>query len=182
MFRNNQIPMTQQRPPAEEVAQGLTPTCAKIMALAKDGYEFRYVCDIKPLRNHDGTLQLLMPQVRYRNVRNLPLNAYGAGPFCKFTISKNFRASGVYALTVDAELRYIGKCADLSARFNAGYGNISPKNCFKGGQQTNCRLNNLICSSAQAGQCIALWFFRTTDHKGIEASLRQALKPAWNRI
>ena len=146
------------------------------------GYEFRYVCDIAPARDRNGTLEILMPQHRYRNARNLPLNAYGQGPFCKFTIANALQGRGVYVLTVDDQIRYIGECANLSVRFNAGYGNISPRNCFKGGQETNCRLNNLIYGTAQAGQCIALWFFRTADYKAIEASLRRALQPPWNRV
>jgi hypothetical protein len=47
--------------------------------------------------------------------------------------------------------------AVLSARFNAGYGNISPKNCFKGGQETNCRVNNLVHSAALAGERISTY-------------------------
>lgn len=88
----------------------------------------------------------------------------------------------MYVLTVDNEMRYVGECANLSGRFNTGYGNISPKNCFKGGQETNCRLNNLVYSTAVAGKRISLWYLQTTDHKAIEAALRSALKLAWNRI
>lgn len=145
-------------------------------------YDFEYVCDIEPSRDAAGVLTQLMPQSRYRNVRNLPLNAYGAGPFCKFTIPRNFQTSGVYALTVNNELRYIGECANLAARFNAGYGNISPKNCYRGGQETNCRLNNLVCLAFSAGQHTVLWFFQTSDYKPVESALRRALNPVWNRI
>jgi hypothetical protein len=123
-----------------------------------------------------------MPQSRYLNTRQLPLNNYGAGPFCKFNISSRFAESGVYVLTIDDEVRYVGECANLSARFNAGYGNISPKNCFKGGQETNCRLNNLIYRAACAGQKITLWFLRTADYKVIEATIRAASRLAWNRV
>ena len=123
-----------------------------------------------------------MPQDRYLNAQNLSLNKYGEGPFCKFTIWNDIRSGGVYVLTVDDHVRYIGECANLAARFNVGYGNISPKNCFKGGQQTNCRLNNLICITAQAGQRITLWFYATVEYKSMEAFLRSALKPVWNRI
>lgn len=123
-----------------------------------------------------------MPQGRYRNARNLPLNSYGAGPFCKFTIPGRFQACGVYVLTVDAELRYIGECANLSNRFNMGYGNISPKNCFKGGQETNCRLNNLLYTAALAGGRTSLWFLQTAHYKLVEVQLRRALNPPWNRI
>ena len=97
-------------------------------------YEFDAICDIEPIRDTDGSVRLFVPQGRYGNTRNLPLNRYGAGPFCKFKIAARIRASGVYVLTLDGQVRYVGECANLSARFNAGYGNISPKNCFKGGQ------------------------------------------------
>jgi|SRR5580700_2637074 hypothetical protein len=68
----------------------------------------------------------------------------------------------------------------FSVRFNTGYGNISPKNCFKGGQGTNCRLNNLVYLAALAGERISLWFFGTADHKTMESALRSTLKLAWN--
>lgn len=90
--------------------------------------------------------------------------------------------SGVYAFTVVDEVRYIGECADFSVRFNNGYGNISPKNCYKGGQETNCRLNNLVYLAAASDETIRLWFFPTDDYKSVEAQLRQVLKPVWNRV
>lgn len=124
------------------------------------GYEFEHVCDVEPLRDAGGVSVRFMPQDRYQNARNLPLNRYGAGPFCKFRVPTRFQVSGVYVLTIDNDLRYVGECANLSARFNAGYGNISPKNCFKGGQETNCRLNNLIYVAALAGTTYPCGFFR----------------------
>jgi hypothetical protein len=146
------------------------------------GYEFMYVCDIEPLRDTDGSVRRFMPQDRYRNARNLPLNSYGRGPFCKFTILNRFQASGVYVITIDNQVRYVGECANLSARFKAGYGNISPKNCFKGGQETNCRLNNFVYTAAQSGERMSLWFFQTADYKSVEAALRSTLNPPWNRV
>jgi hypothetical protein len=53
---------------------------------------------------------------------------------------------------------------------------------FKGGQETNCCLNNLVYSAAGAGGQISLLFFQTADYKAMEAALRSALKCAWNRI
>jgi hypothetical protein len=76
----------------------------------------------------------------------------------------------------------VGECANLSKRFNMGYGNISPKNCFKGGQETNCHLNNLLYAAILAGQRISLWFFQTTDYKLVEVALRSTLSPPWNRV
>jgi hypothetical protein len=146
------------------------------------GYEFEQICVISPMRGADGSVRVFMPQGRYKNARNLPLNRYGAGPFCGFKIGNRFRFSGVYMLTVDEEIRYVGECANLTARFNAGYGNISPKNCFKGGQETNCRLNNLIYVTAKAGERIVLWFLQTADYKAVERFLRITLNPIWNRV
>jgi hypothetical protein len=145
-------------------------------------YEFVRVGEIEPMRDADGLIRQYMPQDRYVNPRGLPLNNYGAGPFCKFTIPGRFRMSGVYLLTIDGEIRYVGECANLSSRFNAGYGNISPRNCFKGGQETNCRLNNLVFLAATAGERISLWFFQTAEYKAMEAALRAALRLSWNRI
>ena len=121
------------------------------------------------------------PPRLYHNSRKLPLNKYGAGPFCRFNVRKDLRDSGVYLLLVGKEVRYVGECVNLSARFNVGYGNISPKNCFKGGQETNCRLNNLIYNAVTAQEFISLWFLKTANYKSIETALRRALKPIWNR-
>jgi hypothetical protein len=146
------------------------------------GYEFVDICVIEPQRETDGSVRQFAPQSLYKNARNLPLNTYGTGPFCKFKITSSLQASGVYVLSVDAKVRYVGECANLSKRFSAGYGNISPKNCYKGGQETNCRLNNLVYSASLGGERIVLSFFRTADYKRVEASLRSTLKPIWNRV
>jgi hypothetical protein len=146
------------------------------------GYEFEHVGPICPARHADGSVRQFMPQERYANARGVPLNRYGAGPFCKFSITNQQQSSGVYLITVNNDVRYVGECVNLSARFNAGYGNISPKNCFKGGQETNCRLNNLVYLAAAAGEPISLWFHRTDKYKLTEGILRSASKFVWNRI
>lgn len=147
-----------------------------------EGHIFEHVCDIDPSRDANGAIQQVMPQDRYRNARALPLNRYGQGPFCKFKIPSRFRTSGVYIVTLGDEIQYVGECSNLAARFSAGYGNISPKNCFKGGQETNCRLNNLVYLAVAEGKRVSLWFLQTTDHKVIEAALRSTRKFAWNRV
>lgn len=153
-----------------------------VMRLKVGNYSFEYIGDITPIRNPDGSVQQHLPQDRYKNAQGLPLNRYGTGPFCKFKIPNHHRISGVYILTVDDDIRYVGECSNLSARFNTGYGNISPKNCFKGGQETNCRLNNLVYQATTANKRVALWFLQTNDYKATEAALRATLKLAWNRI
>ena len=146
------------------------------------GRKFEFVDDIEPVRDADGSVREFMPQSQYKNTRNLPLNKYGAGPFCKFKITNRLPVSGVYVLSINGTICYVGECAKLSARFNAGYGNISPKNCFRGGQETNCRLNNLVYLAAVAGERVSLWFFKTDDYKATEAAMRSTMKLIWNRV
>ncbi|MEC5325467.1 GIY-YIG nuclease family protein [Aurantimonas sp. A3-2-R12] len=146
------------------------------------GHIFRHICDIEPVRNADGSVQLFAPQDRYAKKDAYPLNRYGAGPFCKFRIPGKLNASGVYVFVIGDAVHYIGECTDLSRRLNMGYGNISPKNCYKGGQETNCRVNTLVCQAAMAGQAIDLWFLETADYKIIESTLRAANRTAWNRV
>lgn len=144
-------------------------------------HKLEYVCDITPAQNTDGTITEFMPQDRYENVNAIPLNNYGVGPYCKFKIPNNRNYSGVYAILVDGGIRYIGECQSLSSRYNMGYGNISPRNCFVGGQETNCRINNLIFNVAKNGAIVSLWFLQTDDYKEIEQELRRTQMPKWNR-
>ena len=145
-------------------------------------YEFDLIGEIAPVRADNGTLQAYLPQSRYRNAATVPLNRYGSGPFCKFSIPRNYQLSGVYLMVADGQVRYVGECANLSARFNMGYGNISPKNCFKGGQETNCRVNALIYEAVASGVRFDLWFHATDAYKAVEAELRSKLKAGWNRV
>jgi hypothetical protein len=144
--------------------------------------KFSKICDILPQKDSSGALLELLPQVRYKNEQKLPLNNYGAGPFCKFNIPSNFNVSGVYAIVVNGDVKYIGECQNLSSRYNMGYGNMSPRNCFVGGQETNCRINNLILLAAKFGAPISLWFLETERYKEIEIELRSALPLGWNRV
>jgi hypothetical protein len=107
-------------------------------------YQFIYICTIEPERNADGSVKQCMLQSRYKDKCNWPLNKYGKVPFCKFRIPNNYNVSSVYAVVVEGELKYIGECLNLSSRFNTGYGIISFRNCYVGGHETYCRLNNLI--------------------------------------
>jgi len=146
------------------------------------GYDFRYICTLEPERDTNGTVLTFMPQARFVNTNGLALNKYGNGPFCKFKIPQNLEYPGVYALMEASDIKYIGECATLSSRYNMGYGNISTRNCFVGGQETNCRINNLILQQISAGSKISLWFLNTSNHKSIESQLRVSLSPSWNRI
>lgn len=151
------------------------------MRMHIDHTEFQFVCYLEPESSADGAVVPVMPQHRYKNANNLPLNIYGDGPFCKFRIPRQFNTSGVYALVVAGSTKYIGECINLSSRYNSGYGNISPRNCFKGGQETNCRLNAHIYTEVRNGHRVELWFHATHEHKQLEKCLLAAGNYEWNR-
>lgn len=145
------------------------------------GNLFNFVSTIEPDRDEEGNVHQFLPQARYRNPRGLRLHQHGAGPFCRFRIRPDLPLAGVYIIAVDDEIVYLGECQNLSARFNArGYGTISPRNCFQGGQSTNCRVNNLILKNAKQGRKTQLWFHQTSDRKFIEPELIRQLQPRWN--
>jgi hypothetical protein len=150
-------------------------------ALRLGSYDFYRACLIEPEREGDGSVKEFMPQSGYRNSGGLPLNRYGAGPFCRFRIPRHVSAPGVYAILVGGEVRYLGECANLAVRYNVGYGSISPRNCFKNGQETNCRVNNLLLHAAKAKSEISLWFCQTENYKAAEKALLQTFSPLWNR-
>ena len=123
------------------------------------GYQFQLIGPIEPERNPDAAVRQFMPQPRYRNTRNLPLNKHGSGTFCRFTVARDTTSSGVYIITVLGKPAYVGECRSLAQRFGSqGYGAIQPKNCFVGGQSTNCKINNLVLQQAKRGQTFELWF------------------------
>jgi hypothetical protein len=147
------------------------------------GYPFKRVCDIEPRRDDGGVVIAFLRQSRYQNIRGVRLHKYGAGPFCEFKVSSAFiPASGVYAIMAASELKYIGQCVyGLSHRFgSSGYAKIQPRNCFSGGQETNCRINNLIYQTALNNIPIDLWFFETLDYTSVEDKLIRQFKPPWN--
>jgi hypothetical protein len=145
-------------------------------------YDFAEVCSLEPIKGVDGKTMEFMPQERYANSNGLSLNRYGDGPFCQFGIPSSWTGkAGVYMLLVDGNPRYIGECQDLFARFNLGYGIISPRKCYKGGQETNCRINSLILKATNNGCSIDLVFHETNNRIEIEQELISHLNPPWNR-
>ena len=109
--------------------------------------EFRLISNIEPERDQYGRVLEEHPASRYNNRKRLSLNLYGEGPFCRFRIEADKQildSLGVYAIVEESERAlYIGKCSGRTStfgkRFNTGYGTIHPRNCYKGGQSTNCR-------------------------------------------
>lgn len=148
----------------------------------KSSIKFDYICDIIPETDTNGHMIEYQPQSRYNNKRYLSLDKYGHGSFCRFRVPKGYRNDeGVYIIFYDERLVYIGECVDLGQRFNYGYGQISPKNCFKGGQPTNCRINKLIFKASLDKAKISLFFSKTNNRKEIEKTLIQDFRPQWNK-
>ena len=145
-------------------------------------YTFGHVCEIIPNLDDEGNALEIFPQSQYENKKNLGLNKYGRGPFCKFTIDRKYAGkTGVYVILVNCDIQYIGECADFFKRFGMGYGNISPRNCFEGGQPTNCRINSDILSLFKLKKSIQLYFLETNDRFKIEHELIINQNPSWNK-
>lgn len=133
-------------------------------------------------RNGAGEINLKMPQHRYDKANEIPIHQYGWGPFCKFHVdtSDYTGTAGVYIFTANHQIVYIGESVDIHSRIQSGYGNISPKNCFEGGQQTNCRINNAILETLRARGQVALWAKETPNRKQLETDLIDKVGPPWN--
>jgi len=146
-----------------------------------EGYEFKFVEKIEPERDETENIKISMPQQSYSEANQSDVHKHGWGPFCKFSISREWEGlTGVYIYLVDGEPKYVGEAENLRKRVNRGYGNISPRNCFKGGQRTNCRINNKIFEAARKGKEIELYFCATNERKRMEKELIHRIKPEWN--
>lgn len=136
---------------------------------------------IEPDRDENGDVRRYQPQADYDNVEGLPLHRYGRGGFCRFRVPGKVHRAGVYFITVDERLAYVGECEDFSQRFNAGYGQISPRNCYRGGQETNCRVNQFILSCVEGGKIIEVHFLEAEDRHAFERACISAYDPPWNK-
>ena len=153
----------------------------QLTAIDLEGNAFELVCEIQPDRDADGILIEFMPQSRYKRFGIDRLNRHGEGPFCKFRVPRNLAFSGVYAVTVSGEISYIGECVNFSTRWGLSqYGSISPKNCFVGGQSTNCKINSRVLKHCHEGKSVEIWFHKTENYKELETYLLSKLNPPWN--
>lgn len=103
----------------------------------------------------------------------------GEGAFCRFSI-KAEEWSGVYLWVVDGVIIYIGETENLHQRFNIGYGKISPRNCYAGGQSTNCKMNKIVLELFQQGKRVDLFFHKTENYKNVELDLLQKISTLYN--
>lgn len=75
------------------------------------------------------------------------LNGYGDLEYLAFEPEFGIYAKsrGLYRYKLGGEVKYIGSATTtFRQRLRQGYGDISPKNCYRDGQSTNCLLNALI--------------------------------------
>lgn len=155
---------------------GFVPEKNKIIV---NGYEFCFLQTIKPLCDDDGKIVKFYPQDNYDNKNNLPLSAYGKGGFCRFSINAP-KCAGVYIWVVEDKIIYIGETENLYQRFNVGYGNISPRNCYIKGQSTNCKMNKIVLELYEQGKMIDLYFYETKEYKAVELELLKRLNTLYN--
>ena len=142
---------------------------------------FEHITKISPKTEKNNGIKKYFSYKRYSKRNQKDLHDYGEGPFCKFKIPNEYKKSGVYILTIDEKIKYVGECQNLSKRYNMGYGNISPRNCFKGGQSTNCRINNKIFKETTNNKIINLFFKPTSDKNNLESFLIERFSPSWNK-
>ena len=155
------------------------PDAAQTMTL--EGQVFEHFARITPEARPDGRPMEDMPQSRYVRAQSTPLNRHGTGPFCRFAVPGLTEAAGVYAITVARRLVYVGIATNLRRRWGpSGYAQIQPRNCFKGGQSTNCKVNHAILAATQDRLAIDLWIHRTGHPRPLEERLIDALAPPWN--
>ena len=144
------------------------------------GYDFSLGSVIDLRRSPDGTPLLEYPHLRFDNVKNVELNKYGAGPFVTLILTPPPpKAQGVYAVVADStQVMYIGQAANtIRQRWAMGAAKISPRNCFDGGQPTNCHLNTLVRRAVADGRSLELYVLTTPEYDSIERTLIATLQP-----
>lgn len=154
---------------------------SEVTELMLGGEHFGWFDHIEPETGPDGLPLECMPQAKYAKAAQTRLNRHGQGPFCRFSVSGLPATSGVYAVTVGRILKYVGIANDLRQRWGPqGYARIHPKNCYVGGQSTNCKVNNRILRAAKEGSKVELWIHETPDPRLLEERLIDELDPPWN--
>lgn len=146
------------------------------------GYPFQFIQELEPNRNLLGEIKQYNPQENYNKKATVPLHKYGKGPFCRFSLnSKDYGGiSGVYLMCDGKDILYIGQTANFQQRFDNGYGNIAPRNCYIGGQNTNCKINKMILNKYIRGERVYLYFFVTPDYDQVEHQLIKVYQPPYN--
>lgn len=185
-FRRSATTLNQPSPPKHElediavsVQANSMPGNSAAKTMTVCGYEFQYLQQIIPECDTCGRILKYFPQDAYENKRNLKLSQHGNGAFCHFTINTG-DWPGVYLWIVDNRIIYIGETDGLKRRFNLGYGNISPRNCFVGGQSTNCKMNKVVLNLFELGKVVSIYFYKTTNHRHVENELLSKIVTPYN--
>lgn len=173
-------------PPLGQTAAGVDRGCAQA-DVPTDWRDLldqatRFPIDVE--RDAGGTIKRFQPQGDYAGRDEVPLSRYGAGSFCSFRVPDGISRPGVYLIVTGDRLAYVGECQNFSQRFKTGYGQISPKNCYKGGQETNCRVNKLILKCAESAWAIDVHFLEAVEPEqrfSLETACIAAYAPPWNR-
>jgi len=132
-------------------------------------------------RDEYGAVRRFQPQSEYRNEENLPLSRYGSGSFCRLRVPGDIHCAGVYFIVAGGQLAYVGECEDFSQRFNTGYGQISPRNCYESSQETNCRINQSVLTYAESGSKVEVYFIETADRFALEKACINTYGPPWHQ-
>jgi hypothetical protein len=143
------------------------------------GYTFRFLQEIIPECDENGKLIDYCPQGDYHGKDKKGLNKNGDGAFCHFSIHAD-DVAGVYLWVVEGEIIYIGETVKLWQRFNSGYGEIRPVNCYVGGQSTNCKMNKVVRTLFLEGKRVLLYFFQTNENKRVELELLRQIRTRYN--
>jgi hypothetical protein len=147
------------------------------------GVAFDCASSIELTRTPDGRPVLETPHLRYANLQNLALNPYGLGPFSRLVLRRLPSEPGVYAIVNDTgQVLYVGKARDsIAERWGPrGYQVIHPRNCFVGGQNTNCHINGSIVKTISEGIRLNLYTHVTDQPGPLETRLIAILRPPWN--
>lgn len=151
---------------------------------------FNFLEEIIPIELHktipQDKIDIYSNKGLVKSLRNeFNINDVSKIEFCRFSLNNATDHPGVYIWVLDNEIIYIGETYNLKLRFDNGYGLISPRNPFKGGQSTNCKMNRLVHSLAEKNKRIKIFFCDTSlsdlnTHKTIEKQILRTYKPPYN--
>ena len=111
------------------------------------------------------------------------LNEHGNKVYCDFSIATTplSKAKGVYSFIIGEDIMYFGRSHDpFEKRLNQGYGHISPKNCYRDGQSTNCHINSLIARNSSDISFHVLPLDNDLEIDRLEKQLIILYRPKWN--
>ncbi|MBO4698497.1 hypothetical protein J5690_02670 [bacterium] len=154
-------------------------------------FVFEFLDDIRPKRDQNGIIEYAPKDEYYNNRKDCPLNKHGRGPFCTFSIANAPAESGVYLWIIqdpvepitenNENIIYIGETENFKKRFGgSNYGTISLRNCYKGGQSTNCKMNHRVWCESKKGNTISIYFYATPNHKAVEKILLSKIDTPYN--